>query len=82
MGDITETNPEYGIFNIFGHVVTLNFDLLTPNQMRSSLSPGALLTEVWLKSINAYHRYCGNNMTRARTHALTDDMKHSASGTA
>ena len=29
-GDIAETNPENGIFSIFGHAVTLTFDLLTP----------------------------------------------------
>ena len=30
IGDIVETNPESSIFDIFCHVVTPAFDLLTP----------------------------------------------------
>jgi len=33
--DITETNPQNGTFSIFGHAVTLTFDLLTPKPNKS-----------------------------------------------
>jgi len=48
------------IFTIFGHAVTLTFDLLTSKLTSSSMSQDALATKVWRKSINAYQRYCGN----------------------
>jgi len=38
--------------------------------MISSLSQDTLLIKVWLKFINAYHRYSGNNigMDKMKTH--------------
>jgi len=40
--------------------VTLNFDLLTQNVIRSSVSQDAPVTKVWRKFINRYWRYSGN----------------------
>ena len=44
----------------FGHAVTLNFDFLTQNVIRSSVSQDAPVTKVWRKSINRCWRYSGN----------------------
>jgi len=40
--------------------VTLNFNLLTQNAIRSSVSQDAPVTKVWRKSVNRYWRYRGN----------------------
>ena len=43
----------------------------TQNRSRSSLSQEALLTNVWWKSTNAYHRHCRNNIRHREMHART-----------
>ena len=72
------------IWDVFGHAVTLTFDLLTQNLISSSLSRDAPVTEVWRKSVNRYRRYRGNiklpreSRTHGRTHGRTT-RKHIAS---
>jgi len=72
------------IWDAFGHAVTLNFDLLTQNLIRSSLSRDAPVTKVWRKSVNRYWRYRGNiklpreSRMDGRTHGRTT-RKHIAS---
>jgi len=58
---------------LLGHAVTLTSDLYTPKPSQFIfVSWYALMTKVWWKSINAYHRQCENNITNgthARKHA-------------
>jgi len=36
-------------------------------------SPDALLTKIWWKSINEYHRYCKRHHRQSETDTQTDD---------
>jgi len=56
-------------FFAYFHAVTMTFEVLTAQSNQFITDQCAILTKVWLESINAYHRYCENNIL---DDALTD----------